>query len=148
MIEKPEATAQVRRLAGLDHFPADAKAVEELISAMRNFDIAQAKAFVDDWLSRNTEAPKPVHIRRAALGETEWKKPEWEKPKLCPDCESWGHVVRDGVHVRCSCENGQALLEAMLDMLNRPRLAARPGERVKRLVRADEILTSLEGLRR
>lgn len=39
--------------------------------------------------------------------------------ELCPQCDGFGYVVKDGVYARCGCAQGAELQEIFLDMLNR-----------------------------
>lgn len=107
MIEKPEAKKQVMRFSGLAFFPLTTEAMNELVMAMCAFEtVKAAKAFADDWLERNTETPKPVHVRRCAHGP---QIAQFTKiaPTECAKCGDSGYrMERRGEYdfaVKCEC---------------------------------------------
>lgn len=128
MTEKPFAKEQVQRFAGLDKFPhGQREAVEELIYAVQSFDTQeQAKKYVNDWLARERECPKPADIRRTAWALEEQAEAErregWVDPTdLCRECEPWGAygwIMRDGRYERCGGAHGSDVSQILLDSLN------------------------------
>lgn len=129
MIEKKYAVEQIKRFKILNFFPSDSVGLNELAMALMVSDTEQiAKQVVDDLMTEFVDCPKPAQIRIAAYARNEAverasapKTPEdqWGPiGPLCGLCASWGWVVRDNVASRCTCQNGQALDQKLMDLLN------------------------------
>lgn len=110
MIENREfAKRQLRRMSGLDGFPQEPEAAEELLKAMMTFPIERdAEEFVTDWIARNPVCPKPSNLRRTTGPEQREWVPSWaEKKPQCPTCSGtgWRIVERNGMSgaQRCAC---------------------------------------------
>jgi hypothetical protein len=154
MIDRPSAKLQVRRLSGLDFFPADDVAVEELISAALEAENHEAcrKAF-DSLIYDANRCPTPGDIRRVVRIENERFKSTWANPikpsePLCAKCQSNGYFERPGgVFDRCDCDNGLEFSQILLDQLNQkpePKKSSAPTEaKVQRTVRLAETLEKI-----
>jgi hypothetical protein len=144
MITKEFARDQIKRLAGLDHYPSEKEAFNELVGALQSAENEnRAKAAVDD-LARNADCAKPGDIRRVLLAHSqgEYTRPAWDAGALCQRCQSIGYLTQGDVHVRCVCQNGVEFPQILLDSMNRP---AQPGmsteRRVREVIRVDKILS-------
>lgn len=70
MLDKTLCTNEIAKLSGLDFWPQSREAKAELVSALQHFDTNQkAQKWVSDWLTYQTQCPKPAEIREAAYRE-------------------------------------------------------------------------------
>lgn len=71
-----EVKQELLRMAGLDYFPAEEKAVAELQTALMNADSMEiVKLVVDDWLAGSSARPTPVDLRIAVHAENDRRVP-------------------------------------------------------------------------
>jgi len=100
MIAEAYAKAQVKRLAGLDFFPAEPAAVRELVSALAPAKSESlARICIDSFLAEMTQCPKPAEIRRVLFDisvEKEWQPADEKERSRCERCNGsgWVHEVR------------------------------------------------------
>ena len=88
---------QMLRLEGLDYRPGTAEALRDIRAAfLRARSNVEIREFVDDWLRRNREYPKPADVyailyeRRMSDGTTEKTLGD----SKCADCGGTGFRVR------------------------------------------------------
>jgi hypothetical protein len=123
MVSKLFATEQVMRFSGLDYFPSEPQAIEELVSVVMTAKSEEVcRHACSSIISTAIKCPKPVEVSRElnSAGELPWS-PDWKLPTdLCQNCQSLGYIERDGVFVACPlCENGLNLPDFLLVQLNR-----------------------------
>jgi hypothetical protein len=84
MIDKKPALEQVKRFAGLEFYPTEREALQELLHAMQVASSeAIAKSFTADWLGYETACPKPAQIRIAIYDRNEAAKDRINNCRLC-----------------------------------------------------------------
>lgn len=88
MIGKREAHGQIARMTGLDFFPLDELAVDELVQALATSDTEEiAKYVVDDWLAGQSSRPTPADLHRIVSDENQRRKPQ--RLGFTPNPKNW-----------------------------------------------------------
>jgi len=127
MISEDLAKDQVLRLSGLDYFPLEPKAAQELVLAAMDAktDDVCKKAF-DSLCHDAVRCPVPADIRRMVRVENDKLEAKPENPlkssgPLCKTCQSNGYFKQRSEFIRCqNCGNGREFSQLLLDRLNKP----------------------------
>jgi hypothetical protein len=130
MIGKQHAGNEIGRMIGLDYFPSDKKAVNELIGALC-FAATEAIAttVVNDWLESQNQRPTPADLRRMVMSENQKWAEYLEQQKIAPDivckrcgdCGLYGGQIGtgfDGLWYWCNCETAFTRKERQPDLVD------------------------------
>jgi hypothetical protein len=91
VIGKNTAAAQVQRMTGLDFFPREKAALQDLIYAVQVASTDEiAERIVTLWIETEKDAPKPAQIRVMMYAANEKRKEHLAK---CPACGGSGFVT-------------------------------------------------------
>lgn len=141
----------VKKLGILKQFPATEDQLLQLIEAIDNYVPGKKiKYLVAEILSAYDYWPGPatfLAICKSYSGQQRGDLKDWDQGRLpalhlCNKCESWGHLSKDGFHVRCDCTAGQTLDQEYLDLVN-----AIPGRSATKLQRFTIAETRKAGVR-
>ena len=109
-LDKTFCTNEIAKLSGLDFWPKEREGKLALVTALQHFDTNQkAQKFISDWLTYQTQCPKPAEIREAAYRE------QGDRPHGCTRCAGRMFVserrVIDGKYydfsAMCECHPGK-----------------------------------------
>ena len=93
-----EIRSQVKRLAGLDKYPYEDEAVNELVYALDDCaaTIEQASAIIDVFLATPQRCPLPADIHRVAweMRQSAGMPQLGEHSQKCPQCGGTGWIVK------------------------------------------------------
>jgi hypothetical protein len=146
---------QLLRFEGLNYVPKE-KGLAELVRAVKRLGgSAFVTEFVDDWLDRSPDWPKPFDVaafRRRIVSALQDLVPFTPPTDLCPKCNGNGKIIQNkngdlvvdekGNFVRCDCRNGQELAEIFFQKPEKNRRKSGSSG----LARSGELLTGmLEG---
>lgn len=97
MISKHDAGQEIGRLIGLDYFPSDPKAINELVVALTYAETnIIAVAVINEWLEDQSRRPTPAALRRMVADHNEARKAtmreegDREQQAMRPDCSRCG----------------------------------------------------------
>ncbi len=94
----------------------------------------------DTWPGPATFAAECKAAGEEETGSVKTWKPDYSAQvagELCPRCDSWGHVQRNGNYERCSCTAGYELDSEFLQLLNSRTVEGRGRREVVPITQAD-----------
>jgi hypothetical protein len=98
VIDKKHAGNEIGRLVGLDYFPTNRAAIEELVTvlSLSETDII-ATAVINAWLEESRERPTPADLRRLVASHNEARRERISRQlhivpvrHRCPRCQDCG----------------------------------------------------------
>lgn len=113
----PQAVLRIARM--IEEVLTDGHQVDELVRRMTT------SGQYNEWPGPATLLAEAWDIRGDKPGSPEEYVLDKNVGELCKQCDSWGHVLNNGVYERCYCANGIALEQKLLDSLNKRSIKTR-----------------------